>query len=288
MQDVSEASYAIIAELMEARTGQAMVDSRKWRLGTALSGVFRQNGITNIDQLVLLLAATPSPTHSSELATDIVEALLNNETYFFRDKPTFDQIPEDLLPALKAHRAHRKRLSIWCAGCSTGQEVYSLAMMLEDQKEAWSGWNIEILGTDISQRAVDAAKQGLYSQFEVQRGLGVAQMLRHFDEAPGGWQIRENVQSYAQFQQHNLLSEPPGRSSFDLILCRNVLLYFDEAKRSAAFRRLASAIAPGGYLMLGTGETATAQTRAFVPLEKRSSVFEPTAKMGGTLNRQCQ
>lgn len=277
MQDVSEASYNIIAELLEARTGQTLVDSRKWRLGTALSGVFRQNGITNIDQLVFLLAATPKPTYSSDLATEIVEALLNNETYFFRDKPTFDQIPQDLLPTLKARRAHRRRLSIWCAGCSTGQEVHSLAMMFEDQKDAWSGWHIEVLGTDISQKAIGVAKQGLYTQFEVQRGLGVAQMLRHFDEAPGGWQIRENVQSYSQFQQHNLLSEPPVRSGFDLILCRNVLLYFDQARRAAAFERLARAIAPGGYLMLGTGETATAQTRAFVPLQKRGSVFEPAA-----------
>lgn len=272
--EVSQASYQIIADLLASRTGQYLTESRRWRIGTALAGVFRQHGISNVDQLVCLLDEPRRRTTDNDLASEVVEALLNNETYFFRDRPTFDQIPEDILPEIARRREHTRRISIWCTGCSTGQEVHSLAMLFEDQKERWKGWTIDILGTDISHRAIRAARTGLYSQFEVQRGLGVAQMLRHFEETPGGWQILDHVRQITRFQQHNVLGEPPARARFDLILCRNVLLYFDPATRTAAFQRLASALARDGYLMLGAGETVVGQTRCFVPSDKRLSIYE--------------
>jgi chemotaxis protein methyltransferase CheR len=273
--EVSHASYQIIAELLAARTGQQLTDSRKWRLSTALSGIFRERGISNTDQLVCLLDAPQGDLNSSDLATEVVEALLNNETYFFRDRPTFDQLPLEILPELRQRRAHVKRLSIWCAGCSTGQEVHSLAMLFQEQKELWAGWTINILGTDISQKAISSAQQGLYSQFEVQRGLGVKDMLNHFDETPNGWQLSDNVRRFSRFEQHNLLGSTPGRTRFDLILCRNVLLYFEAANRARAFGRLAHALAEDGFLMLGAGETASANTDAFVPSGHRASIFEP-------------
>ncbi len=183
-----------------------------------------------------------------------------------------------ILPELAKRRASAKRLSIWCAGCSTGQEVHSLAMLFEEQQEAWQGWTIDILGTDISHRAIGAARGGLYSQFEVQRGLGVAQMLRHFDETPGGWQIRDHVRKITRFQQHNVLSEPPARARFDLVLCRNVLLYFDPVNRSKAFERIASALVSDGILMLGAGETVVGQTQAFAPYAKYMSMYERSEK----------
>jgi chemotaxis protein methyltransferase CheR len=272
--EVSQASYQIIADLLAARTGQHLTESRRWRVGTALSGVFREHGISNVDQLVCLLDEPRRRTHDRDLTTEVVEALLNNETYFFRDKPTFDQIPEDILPALAERRKHAKRISIWCAGCSTGQEVHSLAMLFEDQKDRWGGWTIDILGTDVSHKAIRAARTGLYSQFEVQRGLGVTQMLRHFEETPGGWQIQDHVRHITRFQQHNVLTEPPARGRFDLILCRNVLLYFDPDTRALAFQRLANAMARDGFLMLGAGETVVGQTRSFVPSGKRLSLYE--------------
>lgn len=272
--DVSQASYQIIADLLAARTGQHLTESRRWRVVTALSGVFREHGISNVDQLVCLLDEPRRRSHDRDLATEVVEALLNNETYFFRDKPTFDQIPDHILPELRRRREHSRRLSIWCAGCSTGQEVHSLAMMFEDNKDQWQGWSIDILGTDVSHKAIRSARMGLYSQFEVQRGLGVAQMLRHFEETPHGWQIHDHLRRLTRFQQHNVLSDPPARARFDLILCRNVMLYFDQGTRAQAFERLASAMALDGFLMLGAGETVVGQTRAFVPAEKRLSVYE--------------
>lgn len=279
--EFSEASYQIIAELLAAHTGQQLTDNRKWRLNSALSGVFREHGISNIDQLVCLLDAPPDPSQSGDLANEVVEALLNNETYFFRDKPTFDQIPQEILPILRERRERLRRLSIWCAGCSTGQEAHSLAMLFDEQKELWAGWTIEILGTDISNKAIRTARSGLYSQFEVQRGLGVTEMLCHFEEASDGWQLRDNVKRFSRFEQHNLLTPPPRRGKFDLILCRNVLLYFDAGTRSLIFDRLAGALASDGFLMLGAGETASARTNVFAPSGKRASIFELSRAAGG-------
>ncbi|MEE4201499.1 CheR family methyltransferase [Erythrobacter sp.] len=276
--DASPASYQYIADLLAERTGQHLTESRRWRVGTALSGVFREHGISNLDQLVCLLDEPRRRSHDRDLATEVVEALLNNETYFFRDKPTFDQIPQLILPELRRRREQARRLSIWCAGCSTGQEVHSLAMLFEDQKADWEGWTIDILGTDISHKAIRAARAGLYSQFEVQRGLGVAEMLRHFDEDPAGWQIRDHVRHITRFQQDNVLSAPPARARFDLVLCRNVLLYFDHATRAVAFDRLAEALVHDGFLMLGAGETVVGQTRAFAPAPDLLSTYGRAAE----------
>jgi len=287
-KDPSEASHQIIADLLAERTGQHLDESRRWRVNSALSGIFRQYGISNIDQLVCLMAAPPGGPESPDLAQEVVEALLNNETYFYRDKPTFDQLPAEILPELAARRSNVKRLSIWSAGCSTGQEVYSLAMLFAEQAERWQGWTIDILGTDVSHRAINAARSGLYSQFEVQRGLGVSQMLRYFDETPRGWQIRDDARTKVRFQQHNILAPHPGRVPFDLVLCRNVLLYFDRATRSAAFDRLASAVMPDGFLMLGAGETVVGHTHRFAPTAKRASFFEPlTSVSGGELRKRA-
>jgi chemotaxis protein methyltransferase CheR len=285
--EASEASHQIIADLLEARTGQHLTQSRRWRVNSALAGIFRAHGISNVDQLVCLLAAPPAGPEGTDLAQEVVEALLNNETYFFRDKPTFDQLPGEILPELAGRRQGARRLSIWSAGCSTGQEVYSLAMLFAEQAERWQGWTIDILGTDVSHRAILAARSGIYSQFEVQRGLGVSQMLRHFEETPRGWQVRDEVRRMVRFAQANLLApHHPGRIPFDLVLCRNVLLYFDGPTRSEAFARLAGAVMPDGFLMLGAGETVVGQTERFVPAAGRPSFFGPvTAAAAATLQK---
>jgi chemotaxis protein methyltransferase CheR len=285
--ETSEASHQIIADLLAARTGQHLTESRRWRVNSALAGIFREHGISNVDQLVCLLASPRTGPESPDLSQDVVEALLNNETYFFRDKPTFDQLPQEIIPELARRRLDSKRLSIWSAGCSTGQEVYSLAMLFTEQKDRWHGWTIELLGTDVSHRAINAARSGLYSQFEVQRGLGVTQMLRHFDETANGWQIGEDQRRIVQFRQHNLLGPHPGRQPFDLVLCRNVLLYFERETRSAAFDRLANAVAPDGFLMLGAGETVIGQTDRFSPSPQRASFFEPLAPVSEARQRRA-
>ena len=253
MMDASDASYRIIADLLEARTGQTLAENRRWRVATALSGLFREFDIYNVDQLACLLERPGE----QRLATRVVEALLNNETYFFRDQAYFTRVAEEVLPALAERRAASRRLAIWSAGCSTGQELLSIAMLLDQQADQWADWTIDLVGTDVSMKAVEQARGGVYSQFEVQRGLGVAQMLTYFAEAPRGWKVSDSIHQRCRFDQHNILNRPPAPHRFDFIMCRNVLLYFDAATRAAACARLASGLARDGFLMLGAGETGT-------------------------------
>ncbi len=267
--EVSPVSHRIIADLLESRTGQQLTEGRKWRIGTALSGVFRRRGISNLDQLVCLLA----DSNSSGLAQEVVEALLNNETYFFRDRVMFDLLNSKVLPDLAVKRAGTKRISIWSAGCSTGQEALSLAMMIADQPAFWKGWTIDIVGTDVSQKAVETAQRGCYTQFEIQRGLSVNQMLTYFTETPRGWEPAPNLRKMTRFKVRNILEPAPTLQRFDLVLCRNVMLYFDEAKRADAFDRVAESMRDDAWLMLGAGETPVGRTSSFKAAEGNQGLF---------------
>ncbi|MBV9529140.1 protein-glutamate O-methyltransferase CheR [Sphingomonas sp.] len=253
---ISDSSSRILAGLLEARTGQQLTISRRWRIETALSSLLRERGIATLDELITILVMGREPS----LSQRVVEALLNNETYFFRDRAPFDLLARHALPELARRREKNRRLRIWSAGCSTGQEVYSLAMLFADDPDAWRGWTIDILGTDVSTGCVDRARAGAYSQFEVQRGLGIAQMIKWFEECPDGWRAVEPLRKPVRFQVHNLLEPPPHPGDFDIVLCRNVLLYLSADKRTLAFERLASAMAPDGWLMLGAGETVIGQS----------------------------
>src|SRR5215210_695990 len=230
--------------------------SRRWRIETALSSLLRERGIATLDELITILVMGKEPS----LSQRVVEALLNNETYFFRDRAPFDLLARYALPELAKRRSTSRRIRIWSAGCSTGQEVYSLAMLFADEREKWAGWTVDILGTDVSSGCVDRARAGSYSQFEIQRGLGINQMIKWFEETPDGWRAAESLRRSIRFQVHNLLEPPPHPGGFDIILCRNVLLYLAADKRALAFERLVASMADDGWLMLGAGETVIGQT----------------------------
>jgi len=230
--------------------------SRRWRLETALSSILRERGIATLDELITILVMGREPS----LSQQVVEALLNNETYFFRDRAPFDVLQRHALPELALRRHKTKRLRIWSAGCSTGQEVYSLAMLFAEEPDQWRGWTIDIVGTDVSNGCIDRARAGAYSQFEVQRGLGINQMIKWFEECADGWRAVEPLRKPVRFQVHNLLEPPPHPGGFDIVLCRNVLLYLSPEKKTLAFERIAGAMAPDGWLMLGAGETVIGQT----------------------------
>jgi chemotaxis protein methyltransferase CheR len=257
---ISDSSSRILAGLLEARTGQQLTMSRRWRIETALSSLLRERGIATLDELITILVMGKEPG----LSDQVVEALLNNETYFFRDRTPFDTLAKHALPALATRRAAKKRLRIWSAGCSTGQETYSLAMLFADEPDKWRGWTIDILGTDVSSCVIDRARVGTYTQFEVQRGLAITQTIKWFEECGDGWRIAEPLRKNLRFQVHNLLEAPPHPGGFDIILCRNVLLYLCSEKKALAFDRLSSAMADDGWLMLGAGETVIGQTRKLV------------------------
>jgi chemotaxis protein methyltransferase CheR len=253
---ISDSSSRILAGLLEARTGQQLTLSRRWRIETALSALLRERGISTLDELITILVMGKEPS----LSQKVVEALLNNETYFFRDRAPFDVLQRHALPELSQRRDKTKRLRIWSAGCSTGQEVYSLSMLFAEEPEKWRGWTIDILGTDVSTGCIDRARAGSYSQFEVQRGLGINQMIRWFEESADGWRAVEPLRKPVRLQVHNLLEPAPHPGDFDIVLCRNVLLYLSPEKKTLAFERIAGAMAEDGWLMLGAGETVIGQT----------------------------
>ena len=246
-----------LAGLLEQRTGQQIGPNRLWRVETVLKSLMKARDIVDLRALADAIASRRDPA----LVDEVVEALLNNETFFFRDAQMFDQLRTSVLERFREARAGSRRLSIWCAGCSTGQEAYSLAMIFAGSPARWDGWTIDITATDVSDAALAKARAGYYTQFEIQRGLPVMSMLRWFDQVGHDWRVKRELSRYVRFRRHNLLMAQTGR--FDLILCRNVLLYFSPDRRREAFDRLADSLASDGLLMLGAGETVIGQTDAF-------------------------
>ena len=277
---VSDSSLRILAGLLEARTGQQLTMSRRWRIETALSSLMRERAIVTLDELITVLVMGKEPS----LSQRVVEALLNNETFFFRDRAPFDQLSRTALPALAERRRDSRRIRIWSAGCSTGQELYSLAMLFAEDPMRWRGWSIDLMGSDVSETAVDRARAGLYTPFEAQRGLGVTQMIRWFSESEEGWRVAESLRRNVRFQVHNILEAPPHPGQFDIVLCRNVLLYLSMDKKRAAFDRLSSALAPDGWLMLGAGETVIGQTEKLVADREWRGLYRHADKVGEDRN----
>lgn len=265
-------SLAYLAGLLEQRTGQQIGPNRLWRIETVLKAMIRAQGIASLGDLVARLRGGAEPA----LVDAVLSALLNHETYFFRDTAAFRLIETGVLDQLREARAADRRLAIWSAGCSTGQEAYSLAMIFANDPARWQDWTIDIQASDVSAAAVERARSGGYSQFEIQRGLPITSMLRWFDQDGETWRVRPALAGRVRFKRHHLLDDPvPGR--FDLILCRNVMLYFNAERRRRAFDRLADALVPDGYLMLGAGETVIGQTDRFGSDPELRGLYRPAS-----------
>jgi len=266
-----------ITRLFEQATGQTLSQERLWRISTTLTPFCRARGIADLDQLARRIEQGTDP----ELSLDMIDALLNNETSFFRDPAVFDMIADELLPRLAAARAEERRLRIWSAACSSGQEAYSLATLFAEQPERWQGWRIEILGTDISRSAVNRAREGLYSELEVQRGLTARRLLSFFVLEPAkGWRVRRELSALVTFARRSLLGPPPAGGRFDLVLCRNALLYFGKERRSQLLDGLSLAIAADGALLLGAGETLAGLSSRFEPDSVLPTIYRPAIRHG--------
>lgn len=188
------------------------------------------------------------------LMTAVIEATTTNESFFFRDKTPFEHFRRTIMPALLAARRQSRTMRIWCAAAASGQEPYSIAIALQEMASAVVGWRIEILATDLSGAVLDRARQGLYRQFEVQRGLPIKLLVKYFTQVSESWQIAPELRAMVKFRRFNLLSDFAALGTFDLILCRNVLIYFDQDTKIGVLRRLAEAISSDGYLVLGGAE----------------------------------
>jgi chemotaxis protein methyltransferase CheR len=257
--EVSALATRILGGVFETRTGQELAEGRRWKIGAALTPLLARFSASGLDELAVRISGGREPA----LADAVVMALLNHETFFFRDNAAFQQFATHGLDRLRLARSASRRLRLWSAGCSTGQETYTLAMLIAERPDLWEGWTIDILGTDLSPLVIERARAGVYSQFEIQRGLPVGLMLRRFEQQGERWTVDDRLRAAVRFQTHNLLDPAPA-GTFDLVLCRNVLFYFAVATRRQVFERLADAIAPDGVLMLGAGETMMGQTDRFV------------------------
>ncbi|WP_037530765.1 MULTISPECIES: CheR family methyltransferase [Sphingomonas] len=264
---VSPVALNVFSALLEARTGQQIASYRSWRIDVALKPLLRERGLDTLDQLVTLLL----DGQDVRVGDQIVNALVNQETSFFRDAPVFDLV----LEAVAGAEAAGRRPRIWCAGCSTGQEPLSLAMLFAERAEGGRPMP-EIIATDVSEAAVARARAGRYNQFEIQRGLPIRRMMRWFDSEGGDWVARPELTRLVTVRRHNLVADHPPGGAFDVILCRNVLLYLSPTTKAAVFARFAAAMRPGGTLVLGAGETVIGQTDAFAPSRRLRGLYERT------------
>ena len=244
------AGFAILQRFLRETSGLALENDKLYLVEDRLRGILRDRKIAGLEELAQRLHGD----RRSELADAVAETLTINETSFFRDRALFAAISEVLLPKLLATRREQRRLRIWCAGCSTGQEPYSLAMVLDDMTRQLAGWQVEIVATDLSRPVIDFAKAGVYSQFEVQRGLPVVMLLRHFVREGEGWRISDYLRAKVSFRTQNLLAIPREVGPFDLVFCRNVLFYFDAATKRRVISGLVGALQPDGFIALGGAE----------------------------------
>lgn len=264
--------FDYLAQMLKRRSGLVVTRDKVYLLETRLMPVARTLGIETLEAMVAKLRAG-----DEVLARTVTEAMTTNESFFFRDKTPFDQFEKVMLPALLKARAANRKLRIWCAAASTGQEPYSIAMLLKEKATQVKDWNIEILGTDLSTDVLARAKAGLYSQFEVQRGLPIQFLMKYFAKEGDQWRVREDVRAMVHYRPLNLLDPFTGLGTFDIVFCRNVLIYFDEATKKNVLDRLAQLLTNDGYLSLGAAETVLGITDAFAPIIGTRGLYEKQA-----------
>lgn len=260
-------SIEVIAATLEAHTGQRIAQNRMWRVETSLKPLLREHGLCSLDALANRLAEG----RDTRLIGQVIDALLNQETSFFRDGGVLEEAVDAVLAM--DFGIVRRRARIWSAGCSTGQEPLSLAILLSERLSQKSGVFPEIQATDVSESAIVRAQAGRYSQFEIQRGMPIRRMITWFDGNDEVWSAKAELIRRITYRRASLLDDPPI-GQFDLILCRNVLFYFSAEVRVRAFARIAEALRPGGLLALGAGETVIGQTRLLKPSAAHRGFYE--------------
>ncbi len=266
--------FDYLRKVLRERSGLVLAAEKQYLAESRLLPVARKHQLASLADLVERLKTT-SP---GQLATEVIEAMTTNETLFFRDKIPFEHFRDIIMPALIASHGKRRRIRIWCSAAASGQEPYSLAIMLHEMNQQLAGFKIEILATDLSNEMLEKGQSGIYSQFEVQRGLPIQQLLKYFSKVGESWQLAPELRAMVSWRQLNLLHDFRHLGSFDLIFCRNVLIYFDQPTKSAVLDRLARVIEPDGFLVLGAAETVVGLTDQFKPAPDRRGLYVPNCK----------
>ena len=262
--------YEYLRKLLKDQSGLDLSADKQYLIESRLLPLARKCGLSGIGDLVQKMKGG-----GASIVTLVVEAMTTNETFFFRDKIPFDHFREMIVPEIVKARAGRKSVRIWCAAGSTGQEPYSLAMCLKEMGAALAGWRLEIIATDLSLEVLEKSKACIYSQFEVQRGLPIQLLVKHFKQTGEFWQINPEIRAMVQHRQLNLLHDFSQLGTFDVIFCRNVLIYFDQDTKINIFNRLHRATEADGFLVLGAAETVVGLTENFKPYPERRGLYRP-------------
>jgi len=267
---VTPLDYDYLRKLLRERSGLVLSADKQYLVESRLAPLVRKAGLASLGELIAKLK-----TNDARLIVDVVEAMTTNESFFYRDKIPFDHFRDVIMPGLMSSRAMQRRIRIWCAAASTGQEPYSLAMSIREMKEKLTGWRIEILATDLSTEVLEKAKAGIYSQFEVQRGLPIQMLIKYFTQVGETWQIAPEIRAMVQFRPFNLMNDFASLGMFDVVFCRNVLIYFDQQTKVGVLERAARAVERDGYLVLGAAETVVGLTDSFRPVPDRRGLYSP-------------
>ncbi|GJD81335.1 chemotaxis protein methyltransferase [Methylobacterium gregans] len=266
---MTDSDFEFLRGFLKQRSGLAMTAEKRYLVESRLGPVCRRFNLGELRDLVAVLKLG----RDSAAERAVVEAMTTNETFFFRDRTPFDLFRDVLLPQVIARNAARRRLRIWCAAASTGQEPYSLAMLLQEAAPRLAGWQVEIVATDLSTEVIERAKAGTYSHFEVQRGLPVQWLIKHFTQVGENWQISQSLRAMVDYRQLNLLNAFDGLGQFDVVYCRNVLIYFDAPTKADILNRIAACLAPEGALVLGAAETVIGLTDRLQPNPEHRGVY---------------
>jgi chemotaxis protein methyltransferase CheR len=267
---VTPSDYEYLRKLLKERSGLDLSADKQYLVESRLLPLARKSSLAGIPELVAKMRGS-----AEALTAEVVEAMTTNETFFFRDKIPFDHLREAVLPALAQARAARRSLRIWCAASSTGQEPYSIAMCLKEAGPLLSGWRTEIVATDLSQAVLEKSKSGVFSQFEVQRGLPIQLLVKYFTQNGELWQISSELRGMVQHRQLNLMQDFSHLGTFDIIFCRNVLIYFDQNTKVSIFERMSRMLEPDGVLALGAAESVVGITNTFKPYPERRGLYRP-------------
>ncbi|MBL8660852.1 MAG: protein-glutamate O-methyltransferase CheR [Rhodospirillales bacterium] len=266
---------ALICDMLRRRSGLTLPPEKAYLLESRLRPVVRKYGLADLSALSALVAR-----RNPQVVADVVDAMTTNETLFFRDMKPFSMFRDLVLPALLGGRAAQRSFRILCAGASSGQEPYSLAMILAEEAARLQGWRCEIVAIDISTTALERARAGVYSQFEVQRGLPTRLLLKYFRPVGDNWQIAEELRAMVRFRDFNLLNDLAPFGRCDVIFCRNMLIYFDPATKARTLQNIARRLPADGFVFLGASETTMGLTDALVPIRTSSGVYRPQAATG--------
>ena len=269
---MSPLDFDFLRRLLHERSGLVLPAEKQYLAESRLLPLARRHGLTSLGELIAKLREAQA---EAPLVTEVVEAMTTNETFFFRDKIPFDHLRDTIMPSLIAARAKEKRIRIWCTAASSGQEPYSIAMTLKSMGAALAGFRIDILATDLSMEVLERARHGLYSQFEVQRGLPIHLLVKFFSKEGEMWQVAPELRGMVQFRPLNLLKDFSPLGMFDIVFCRNVLIYFDQDSKIGVFNRVAKQMSDDGFLVLGAAETVVGLTDAFKPVVDKRGLYAP-------------